>query len=252
MRWIGWTIYFVLVSPYLIADDVPKAEWRVKHFNSPEARVLTLTAGKASGLDSGMLLRAYRLVTDDDDPSQVVPVETGMLRVQSVGLGAALAEVVDEGTNLSRAVFPDHPGVMADDRVVRPQYLLHRNQELTPQVDVPYASLFEDPKRNPQNFELTEQGEERIRKEAAIFADKRVGLMLVTGYTDAVGPSAQNQVESYQRALAVRHFLVQVLGFDESRVVAMGMGEDGLRDSSNVAGSQTNNRRISLKVVASP
>ena len=78
----------------------------------------------------------------------------------------------------------------------------------------------------------------------------RSGLLIITGHTDREGPSHVNQVESLQRALTVRQYFINELGFDSSRIVSLGMGEDEIRDPSFVAGQRNTNRRLEFQVVS--
>ena len=60
-------------------------------------------------------------------------------------------------------------------------------------------------------------------------------------------------MESYQRALAVRSFLLEELGFDPARVLAVGQGEAGVpSDTSHVPGQGERYRCIVLKVLTVP
>ena len=70
------------------------------------------------------------------------------------------------------------------------------------------------------SFELSHDGIARLREAARTYASARIGLLMVEGYTDAAGPTGANQVESYQRALTVRQFLIDDMGFDPDRVLA--------------------------------
>ena len=63
------------------------------------------------------------------------------------------------------------------------------------------------------------------------------------------GTAEQNQIESYQRALTVRQFIIDDLGFDESRVTAIGLGETEAISEVILPGNADRSRRIVLKVV---
>jgi outer membrane protein OmpA-like peptidoglycan-associated protein len=101
----------------------------------------------------------------------------------------------------------------------------------------------------PASFELKQAGYAHLRQAARAFADARVSMLMVEGYTDHNGKAADNQVESYQRALTVRQFLIDELGFDEKRVIAVGYGEAEPADPSLAPGHVEINRRIVLKAV---
>ena len=84
------------------------------------------------------------------------------------------------------------------------------------------------------------------------FQTSRVSMILVEGYTDMAGLSAENQAESYQRALAVRSLMIKELEMSPDRVVAIGYG-DGEQKQIHVAQeSKRGNRRIVIRAVNIP
>ena len=72
---------------------------------------------------------------------------------------------------------------------------------------------------------------------------------MIEGHTDQNGSSSDNQIESYQRALTIRQFIIDELNMDENRIIAVGFGESEIIDDSYVAGYRQNNRRIVFKTV---
>ena len=75
---------------------------------------------------------------------------------------------------------------------------------------------------------------------------------MVIGHTDSSGPAEANQIESYQRAVVVRQYLIDTLGFDADRVVALGKGEDELPEEPLTPNYKQRARRIVVKVVNNP
>ena len=99
----------------------------------------------------------------------------------------------------------------------------------------------------PSNIELSNSGKLYLNKAMKVFGSRKISHLFISGYTGKEGKTQLNQVESYQRALAVRQYLVTNLGFDPYRVTALGMGETSLKDPSNVSGHSQSNRRIVIK-----
>ena len=217
-----------------------------------DANLVILDVGVASGLHSGSVLKAYRASAPTQLSGAALWVETGLLKVVDVQESVTIAEVDVQGSRLSKALFPKFSGVMAGDLVAMPRVTISRRQDLLPTSTLSYFDLFEDPQGQPTTFEMKPEGLARLRDAAKIFAEARVSLLMVEGYTDHHGTAAANQVESYQRALTVRQFLIDELGFDPKRVVAIGYGSAEPADQSLVPGYVEANRRIVLKSVPLP
>jgi outer membrane protein OmpA-like peptidoglycan-associated protein len=224
--------------------------YKIEEFlgNMDRAPLVVLDTDHTAGLVVGTQLKTYRLSVK----KRPIWVETGHLKVIEVQERAVLAQVDGFGSALSRALFPKFPNAMAGDLAVPQRFNLHRRQLLTPALTLSYNELFEDPKANPATFEFKAQGLTQLREAARIFAGARLSLLMVEGYTDHEGPSNISQVESYQRALAVRQILIKDLGFDEKRVVAVGYGDSEMVDTTMVTGHVEANRRVVLKVVPLP
>lgn len=210
--------------------------------------VVIIDGGKKQGIVADSILDSFRTAPPPVPDGERVPVTTGRLKVIHVDEDYAMATVIRDGGLIANAFFPEHPGTMAGDLVMTAKQTIAKRQSLTPQVDMKYADLFIDPKAFPTTFELTEEGRDLLRAEAEKFKDLHVPALLVEAYTDKEGASDTNQVESYERALTIRQFLINELGFAPSRVVAIGMGESSQLDSNHVSGYQQRNRRVVLKV----
>jgi outer membrane protein OmpA-like peptidoglycan-associated protein len=131
-----------------------------------------------------------------------------------------------------------------------PQLLkLERRQALMATMSLTYSDLFADPKSTPSTFELKAEGLAQLKALTKDLAATRLSMLMIEGHTDHNGPSDANQVESYQRATAVRQYLIDELGFDPKRVVAIGYGESEPADQSLAPGYVEANRRIVLKAI---
>jgi outer membrane protein OmpA-like peptidoglycan-associated protein len=162
-----------------------------------------------------------------------------------------LAEIVREATAESQYFYPNYPGIMAGDRAFPVNLDIKRNLQMTPTTTLTYHELFIDPKRDPTTFELSEQGKRALQRVARHYGDMRVPLLLIEGYTDPLGPSDANQIESYQRALTIKQYLVRTLKFDDKRLVALGLGETEPVAEPYLPEQDRQARRIILKVKSS-
>lgn len=213
-----------------------------------EARHVLVEAGRKSGVSSGEVFRAVRPA----GRGVATPVETGLIKVIAVHEDESIAEVIHQGTPESQAVYGPFSEVMAGDLAMAQRIAIAKSKVLTPEVALTYGSLFDDPKSHPETFELTLGGKTKLRDAAERFAAFKVGMLIVEGHTDQKGSSDQNQIESYQRALTVRQYLIDELGFDEARVTAIGLGESEPMSDVILPGNSERARRIVLKVVAMP
>lgn len=213
--------------------------------------LVVIAAGAAQGLTAGSVLKSYRPYAQRDLDGATKPlwIETGRLKAIEVQEQRTVAIVESQGSSMATAFFPKFPDVMAGDLAMTPILTVSRRQAVTPTLALSYFDIFEDPQQRPTNFELKQAGYTQLRQAARAFADARVSMLMVEGHTDHNGKSEDNQVESYQRALTVRQFLIDELGFDEKRVVAVGYGESEPADPSMAPGQVQINRRIVLKAI---
>ena len=68
--------------------------------------------------------------------------------------------------------------------------------------------------------------------------------IIVSGHTDAVGSDDSNQKLSQARALSVKAFLVDNFQIDSQRLIAVGYGEDQLKDTADPEADE--NRRVTI------
>jgi outer membrane protein OmpA-like peptidoglycan-associated protein len=91
----------------------------------------------------------------------------------------------------------------------------------------------------PEYFSLLAKVQRAIRKMPA------AGLT-VEGHTDAVGDDRYNESLSYERALAVKSYIVANMGLDDSRITALGYGETRPIASNENKDGRAQNRRIDI------
>lgn len=227
--------------------------YRVTQFlqTTEGAGVVTINGGKINGLVTGTLLEAYRVAKSSDSESkEPLWIKTGSLKIMQLQDKTSIAQVVEDQTDLSKTFFPKFPNLMAGDLVLYKAVSLSRKQSILPQVSLAFNDLFIDPKARPLTFELRPEAIAMLKEQTKAFAESRAPLLMIEGYTDQNGSQSENQVESYQRAMTIRQYLIDELGFDQNRVVAIGYGESELNDTSMTPGYTNTNRRIVIKSVA--
>lgn len=220
--------------------------------SSASTEMVIIDAGRSQGILIGTVFKAFRPKKQPHAVGGPLWVELGRLKVVDVQDNYTVAAIESQVTALSKALFPRFPGVMAGDLVVTQKLEISRKQVMTPTVALAYKDLFQDPKGSPATFELRPEAAEALKEAVRPFMAARLSLLMVEGYTDLNGPASANQIESYQRALTIREFLIQELGFDEKRVVAIGYGEAEPSDPSLKPGYEASNRRIIFKAIPVP
>ncbi len=218
----------------------------------PHDELVIIGAGRAQGVVVGTIFKAFRPKTPTQSGGGPLWVELGRLKTLEVQDQYAIAAIQSQVTILSKALFPRFPGVMAGDLVVAQKMEITRKQVMTPTVALAYKDIFLDPKGSPSTFELRPEAAAALLTAVKPFVDARLSLLMIEGYTDHNGAASVNQVESYQRALTIRQYLIDELGFDEKRVVAIGYGEAEPSDPSLKPGYEATNRRIVLKAIPVP
>lgn len=223
---------------------------RIKGYLSTgsDAKMVAIEAGRDAGISSGEVFRAIRPTRI----GQSTPVETGLLKVVAVYENESIAEVIQQGTPESEARFGAYGDVMAGDLALVQRLNISQAKVLAPEVTIKFSSIFEDPKSQPDTFELTFGGRAKLRELVQGIGSMKVGMLMVEGHTDQRGDFNQNQIESYQRALTVRQYLIDDLGFDETRITAIGLGESEPVTEEVLPGNTDRSRRIVLKVVPMP
>lgn len=219
---------------------------QIDYFLNPPLNTLvhaTLANEKNIGILPGMVLEAQRQSND-------LKLPTGKIKVIKVEERVLIGEVIAASTPISETSFRDYPQIMSSDQLVRPLISVERIKVFSPQFSISYFDLFKNPRANPNTFELSDAGKEKLIEMAQHFENSRAGKLLIKGHTDHNGPSDANQIESYQRALIIKEFLVEKLNFDPDRIITMGLGESQLIDRSLVSGYIKKNRRIEIEALS--
>lgn len=225
--------------------------FKVLKLNTVGSSLVALIDG---GLDRGMLpgtiLKAQRPYISVLGISEYIPI--ALLKTLEVRETYTIAEVVTNGSLDSQVHFSDYPELMVGDRAEAEAINIASRTQLLPTISLSYNKLFVDPKGNPSSFELSSAGRQLLIDKGQTFVQVRAPLLLVEGYTDGQGDRSANQMESYQRALTVRQTLIDELGMDPDRIVAIGMGESEDPQDANLPGAQDEARRVIIKVKTLP
>ncbi len=96
----------------------------------------------------------------------------------------------------------------------------------------------------PEFFSLLTKVQRAIRK----FPNAAI---TIEGHTDSRGNDEFNQNLSYERAQAVRQYLLANMGLDESRIAAIGYGESRPIASNETSAGRAQNRRIDVIITFS-
>lgn len=220
-----------------------KIDQKIKGTNGQTIAFISGTG--TSEIKEGDVLESYRYLNSQEG----LTTKTGELRVFQISKEGLAAQVTKDGNELSQALFPKHPGIMGGDFAQRREITLHANLAVTPEVVMSYNELFLEPERSKNSFELSEKGRMLLEKELEVFANKHVGAILIEGHTDPKGSASENQVESIQRALTVRQFMIDRLGFAEKRVLAVGLGETESKAEHYLPDGEAEARRIVIKTI---
>jgi outer membrane protein OmpA-like peptidoglycan-associated protein len=93
----------------------------------------------------------------------------------------------------------------------------------------------------PEYFSLLTTVQRAIRK----FPNAAIAI---EGHTDSVGDNRYNENLSYERALAVKKYIIANMGFDDAQVTAVGYGETRPIASNETADGRARNRRIDVVI----
>ncbi len=207
-------------------------------------------------LQEGDVLRSYRNQGNKKDSPQ--RVQTGKLKVVSIRKNQVVAQVLIDGSEMSKKSFPNYQKMMIDDQVILPEQELVKVPDIVetnpfveeyPKGAFSYFTLFKNPKADPRTYELSEVGKKTLRKEIEDLKTSTSPLIMIKAFTDVTGDYKKNQVESYQRALTIKQFMVDEMSFHPDRVVAIGFGEWEPKYSVHVPGHNRKNRRVQIKPV---
>ncbi len=230
-----WLLLVVFAFTLLKAAPLWGTQASIQYFFEQEPQEVFINAGSDFGLNEGDLLHAFRPQGAKGEPMRL----TGKLKVKRIGAKNAVAVVVWES---------EVGQIMANDLISKADFKIVKHQNFVQEYEFSYFDLFVDPKAFPQNFELQDKGKKLLASMANDLAGKAHSKLFIMGHTDESGDLQTNQVESYQRALTIKEYLVSAHQVDSQRIVVVGMGELDPKDKSHMSDLEVVNRRIVLKV----
>src|SRR6188472_453878 len=132
------------------------------------------------------------------------------------------------------------------------QITVEERQEITEVVeenDLPAIDL--EVFFNFDSAEITPEALPILKKLGAALSDEKLkgSVFLVAGHTDAKGSDAYNLSLSDQRAKSVAEFLIENFHIDPKQLVAVGFGEEKLKNRENPLAAE--NRRVQVVNMAS-
>lgn len=248
-----WIVVLLVSSSLAIAAkrhhryDQGKENYIKQVFQSAmDEEFVALSVKDSRNLKLGTVLNVYRWAKPFES-GEAIKIKTGEVKVSRSQSGMVIARVTKGADDFARSVFQKFPGPMAGDEVELRKLQVVSKVVAVPEISIPFHKLFMDPSRFDNGFELSDAGMNELQSAVRRLSELRVGRLIIGGHTDASGRSDDNQLESLQRAQAIRHILVDKFGFDGERVVALGFGETEPLEDVYYPGIERVNRRIVIK-----
>ena len=126
-------------------------------------------------------------------------------------------------------------------------YALAQHEEQVLPHNSVFVELHENAVFELESAQLREQGKETIRSFVSRMPQKQDMVINVIGHTDNSGNSEYNQKLSYQRALSVKKYMVE-LGLYEREINAIGQGEVNPKYPNNTVNGRKKNRHVEIVV----
>ncbi|MGJ3256778.1 MAG: OmpA family protein [Alcanivorax sp.] len=132
-----------------------------------------------------------------------------------------------------------------------------RTETITKIVEVPVMApvTVSTPVIKPDSFDATvhfakgsndiDQAQRVIFRKLALFLEQNpTATAYVEGHCDCTGPEVANQDLSEQRAMTVKHYLVEYYAIEADRIKTEGFGESMPVDTNDTPEGRQNNRRV--------
>ncbi len=179
-------------------------------------------------------------------------------------LGSAQAQTVDSGSiveslkpkpktrSLTRSINGNSGGASAEDaeflkklpsRGIRIEER-KKLDEIVAKQDLPRIDIEINFEFNSAEISAGSKGDVDELGKALTNAALASSRIVLNGHTDGVGGDAFNQELSERRATAVREYLIKEFNIEASRLVAIGYGEERLKNTGDPEASE--NRRVEV------
>lgn len=178
------------------------------------------------------LLQSLQAASRSEDPDHpALPVDSD----ETEGVGANPTDLKGLGTGVD--AVPE--GFASLDQVLG---MKGRGDPGKP-IWVPTDTLFDF-----NSAELREEAKLSLMKLGGIIMQRRDCDFILEGHTDLIGSDDYNDELSYNRALAIRNWLVESLQLDPNRIKAQGLGKRHPRVLEGDADAQQINRRVEVVI----
>jgi outer membrane protein OmpA-like peptidoglycan-associated protein len=197
----------------------------------------TLT-GKVSETETGKPLLAQLTFVDTEIPKVTTDPTTGIYKItMKPGTYSVMVEAEDY-------ISESAPIVLAKDETKIQNFSLKPVPKVGEKVVLKGIYFdFNSAVIKPTSYPVLDDA-------AKVFKAKPKMRVEISGHTDSIGSDSYNQKLSYQRANAVRDYLIRFHSIDPSRLIAVGYGEtQPIADNRTKAGRDLN-RRIEFKILS--
>ncbi|MBN2619737.1 OmpA family protein [candidate division WOR-3 bacterium] len=197
----------------------------------------TLT-GKISEVESGKPLQAQVKFVDTEYPAATTDPATGIYKITvKPGTYSVLVEAPDY-------VSESAPIVLAKDETKIQNFQLKPIPKVGEKIVLKGIYFdFNSAVIKPESYPVLDDA-------AKVLTAKPKMRVEIGGHTDSVGSDSYNQKLSYQRANAVRDYLIRYHNITPDRLIAVGYGEtQPIADNRTTAGRDLN-RRIEFKILS--
>ncbi|UCG92664.1 MAG: OmpA family protein [candidate division WOR-3 bacterium] len=197
----------------------------------------TLT-GKVSEVESGVPILAQISFVNTNIPAVTTDPITGIYKV-TIPPGTYSVKVEAEDYVIESA-----PVILAKDEAKIQNFALRKIPAVGEKIVLKGITFgFNSAVIRPESYPVLDDA-------AKVIKSKPTMRVEIGGHTDSIGSDSYNQKLSYQRANAVRDYLIKYHTVDPSRIVAVGYGErQPIADNRTKSGRELN-RRIEFKVLS--
>lgn len=197
----------------------------------------TLT-GKVSDTETGVPLHAQISFVNTNIPAVTTDPVTGIYKI-AVPPGTYSVKVEAEDYVIESA-----PVILKKDEAKIQNFTLRKIPEVGEKIVLKGITFaFNSAVIRPESYPVLDDA-------AKVLKSKPTMRVEIGGHTDSIGSDAYNQKLSYQRANAVRDYLIKYHTVDPSRLIAVGYGEgQPIADNRTKSGRELN-RRIEFKVLS--
>jgi len=154
---------------------------------------------------------------------------------------AASVALADDDKDGVSNTYDQCPGSHQEYKVDKSGCTLYIERERTIELHIPFDN---------DKSDIKAEGKKDIASVAQFLKEYEQASITIHGHTSSQGNAAYNQKLSEKRAQAVIDMLINSFSIDQSRLKAIGHGENQLKNTSNTEAAHAQNRRIEATVTA--